>query len=396
MRPDPAFSTDDRPSIKDSADALPEALLAVLAERYAPMRQPASVDLHVADRPEASRRFTFGDEIACSCLDASAQLPAVRITTTSAVLEHMLAHPMTFDHRSAEIAALGGIRIDGAQRVAAYWFQLLKRPTPEASAALLRAGARDHIGLHDVPALDARAARDWPRQVIASILEGKPLLVQAAIDWPEVNWTLRDWCERDGTVGLRGDPRTGRMQMLKDIVDASDEAGTPHFMGANYTGGSAVPSAWESRFRLPGFAGGLFGGAQLWFGNLSSETLVTNLHCDPQNSFLAQVHGTKHVRLFPPREEGNVYALDVFNTYRPCRVDADVPDLNRFPRFTQARYVDVTIQAGDLLVIPTGWFHCVWAHGVTMSISRFATDTSVEHYARLGQHVASASLEGAA
>ncbi|WP_206956903.1 cupin-like domain-containing protein [Trinickia acidisoli] len=364
----------------------------VLAEHYAPMRAPSCVELYVTDRPDASRRFALGNSIGCSRLDASADVPAVRITTTTAVLKHLLVCSTTFDERSAEIAALGGIRVEGAQRIAAYWFQLLKRPAPEVSAALERARAREQPALREVDIIDVRDTPAWPQRIVTSILEGAPLLARGAIDWPEVDWTLSEWCERDGATVLRGDPRTGRVQTLKDMIGALDETRARLSPVSNYTGGSPVPPAWKERFRVPGFAAALFGAAQLWFGKLSEETLVTNLHCDINNSFLAQVHGSKRVRLFPPREACNVYALDVFNTYRPCRVDADAPDLARFPRFARARYVDVTIHAGDLLVIPTGWFHCVWAKGATMSISRFAADASIESHAHASKHGASVSL----
>ena len=100
------------------------------------------------------------------------------------------------------------------------------------------------------------------------------------------------------------------------------------------------------------------------------------MHCDLANSFLAQLHGRKRVRLYAPAQERAVYAVDAFNTYRPCRVDVAAPDLTRFPRFADALGVDVMLEPGDLLVIPTGWFHCVWALDHVLSISRFADDVT--------------------
>ncbi|MFP6560932.1 cupin-like domain-containing protein [Paraburkholderia sp. B3] len=369
------------PTVAPLSGASPEGLVALLAEHYVPVARPVCVDLCIADRPAARWRFTLSDTIGCTHPDASGDAPAARITMTSAALDSMLANPTRFDPRSAEIAALGGVRMGGSPRLAAYWLQLLKRPTSEGVAALERARARTLPSLHGVSSVNARETREWPQRIVASILAGLPLRVRAALDWPEVNWTLAQWRERDGAVVLRDDPRTGRAQTLRDFMTALGETGAATSVEATYTGGSPTPRAWDARFRVPRLPATLFGPAQLWFGQHGEDTLVTHLHCDLENSFLAQVHGGKRVRLFAPHEEHNVYALDAFNTYRPCRVDAGAPDLSRFPRFAKARFVEVVIEPGDLLVIPTGWFHCVWAKGATLSISRFAGDAAIESHA---------------
>lgn len=379
-----AIASPDRASSRAGIalnEASLEGLVALLSEHYLPTASPFAVDVFVTDQTELSRRFTLGDSVICSRLDACTNEPAARIAMTAAVLQNMLANPTRFDPRSAAMAAHGGVRVEGSQRIAAYWLQLLKRPTPEGAAALERARARTLPLLRDVSTVDARETSAWTQHAVASILAGLPLLIRAPFAWPEANWTLAQWREHEGAVVLRDDPRSGRAQTLGDFIDAlaGTTGSTP--IEAAYTGGTPIPDAWKGRFRLPQLPQDLFGPAQLWFGARSGETLVTNLHCDLENSFLAQLHGRKRVRLFAPREACNVYALDAFNTYRPCRVDAAAPDLDRFPRFAQACFVDVTIGPGDLLVIPTGWFHCVWATGATLSISRFAGDEAIERYA---------------
>jgi len=37
------------------------------------------------------------------------------------------------------------------------------------------------------------------------------------------------------------------------------------------------------------------------------------------------------------------------------------------------------LASGDLLIIPTGWFHCVWALDNVLSISRVMSDEAAEH-----------------
>lgn len=396
MRPALAFPYNAFFSVRDDVDVLLERLTATLSEHYTPLRARACIELQIVDCPDASRRFEFGEAVICARLDASAVVPAARIFTTSTVLATILHNPTCFDPRSAELALLGGLRTEGSERLVAYWLQLLKRPTPAARAALARSIARAPHVPHEVACIDTRDTPAWPHLVGASIRAGLPLRVRTALDWPEVHWTLDEWGQREGAMVLRHDPRTGAAQTLNDLLHADVDLPARFSAGIPYTGGSRVPPAWEARFRLAQFADTPFSPAQLWFGKIGREILVTPLHCDAENSFLAQVHGSKRVRLFPPQEAQNVYALAAFNTFQPCRVDADAPDLRRFPRFADARFVDVSIEAGDLLLIPTGWFHCVWAEGITLSISRVTADTAFECYGSDHEHVGAVSAAGGA
>lgn len=40
-------------------------------------------------------------------------------------------------------------------------------------------------------------------------------------------------------------------------------------------------------------------------------------------------------------------------------IDAFNPDYKQYPKFRRAQAISFTQQAGDLLIIPTGWFHQV-------------------------------------
>lgn len=360
-------------------DELSALLEARLGEHYVAPPQVAAVDLIVSDRAQASRRFTFAWRI------ESAPIPrgdthgaAARITLKRALLGAMLDDPTGFDPRSAAAMALGGVRIDGAERLAAYWLQLLKRPSAIARMALERAQRRAPAALETVPSLPASGCSDTSlHAALADTLEASvPLVLRGMVSWPEVAWTLDDWRTHEGATVLRANPSSGLAQTVADFIDGFVAQHAPGAGAATYTEGCLLPPAWEARFGLPVLPARLFGAGQLWFGRASAAALVTRLHCDLANSFLAQLHGRKRVRLYAPAQERAVYAVDAFNTYRPCRVDAAAPNLTRFPRFADALGVDVMLEPGDLLVIPTGWFHCVWALDHVLSISRFADDVS--------------------
>jgi hypothetical protein len=354
-------------------------LHARLAEHYLAPPQTVAVDLIVSDCADESRRFVLGPMIESTPIAArNPYCAAARITLNRTLLSAMLDDPTGFDPRSAAAMALGGVRIEGSARLAAYWLQLLKRPSAAGRAALERARRRAPASLDGVPTLRVSDgdAHDL-YAVLADTLDAcVPLLLRDMIDWPEVAWTLDDWRAHEGATVLRADPSSGAAQSVADFIDGFAAHHASDAGAATYTEGCLLPPAWEARFSLPMLPAHLFRAGQLWFGRASAAALVTRLHCDLANSFLAQIHGRKRVRLYSPRQENAVYALDAFNTYRPCRVDAAVPDLTRFPRFADAQSVDVVLEPGDLLVIPTGWFHCVWALDHVLSISRFADDAT--------------------
>jgi hypothetical protein len=110
-----------------------------------------------------------------------------------------------------------------------------------------------------------------------------------------------------------------------------------------------------------------------WYGPAGT---VTPLHHDTTNVLLTQVRGSKQVRLVPALEGHRVYN-DVA-VYSP--VDPEAPDLDRFPRFAGATSMTVTLEAGEALFIPVGWWHHVRSLEVSISVSftNFAFPNSFE------------------
>jgi hypothetical protein len=99
---------------------------------------------------------------------------------------------------------------------------------------------------------------------------------------------------------------------------------------------------------------------------------VEPLHFDTAHSVIGEVVGRKRVKLFPPT---SYFALYPFPWWSPIgssfsRVDVDNPDLSLFPRVTAARSIECTLEAGDVLFIPAGWWHqvyCLETHAVSVT-----------------------------
>ena len=91
-------------------------------------------------------------------------------------------------------------------------------------------------------------------------------------------------------------------------------------------------------------------------------------HYDVSSNIAVVVAGRRRFCLFPPEQGPNLYVrpLDVTITGQPVRlVDLEAPDLDRYPRFAEARaQMQVAIlEPGDAIFIPSMWWHDVKALG---------------------------------
>ncbi|MFC0686987.1 cupin-like domain-containing protein [Novosphingobium clariflavum] len=92
----------------------------------------------------------------------------------------------------------------------------------------------------------------------------------------------------------------------------------------------------------------------LWVGPAGT---FTPLHFDLTNNLLIQITGRKHVRMVPPSQTRLLYNhRHVFSAVR----DLDDPArLAAYPLAQQVASYDVTLEPGDMLYIPIGWWHQV-------------------------------------
>ncbi|CAG5116348.1 unnamed protein product [Candidula unifasciata] len=111
---------------------------------------------------------------------------------------------------------------------------------------------------------------------------------------------------------------------------------------------------------------------------LSDGNTLGKLHFDPFDNFLCQISGEKQVLLFDPHDNSRLYEghiQEAMLTYNASEnvfsrekllestsmvmspVDLLHPDLQRFPKFSQVRPLNCTIQAGDVLFMPSFWWH---------------------------------------
>jgi hypothetical protein len=238
--------------------------------------------------------------------------------------------------------------------------------------------------IREVAGVDARAL---PDEVLEST---QPLVLRGLVAyWPMVRAALESQASataylrrfyKDATVMvMSGDPGIGgrffynedlsgfnfRMYrtrldgVLGELTRVAGEANAPSM----YVGSTTIDTA------LPGFRAENdldFGARQplvsVWIGN---RTRIAAHHDLPDN-LACVVAGHRRFTLFPPEQVANLYVgpLEFTPAGQPISlVDFARPDLQRFPRFTEALKAArvAELGPGDAIFIPSMWWHHIEA-----------------------------------
>ncbi|XP_038838900.1 lysine-specific demethylase 8-like isoform X1 [Salvelinus namaycush] len=103
-----------------------------------------------------------------------------------------------------------------------------------------------------------------------------------------------------------------------------------------------------------------------WFGPGGT---VSPLHQDPQQNFLAQVVGRKYIRLYSPEDTEKLYPHQLQLLHNTSQVEVESPDVERFPEFVKAPYLECVLQPGEVLFIPVKHWHYVRSLELSFSVS---------------------------
>ncbi|XP_041673394.1 lysine-specific demethylase 8 [Cheilinus undulatus] len=103
-----------------------------------------------------------------------------------------------------------------------------------------------------------------------------------------------------------------------------------------------------------------------WFGPRGT---VSPLHQDPQQNFLAQVVGSKYIRLYSPEDTDKLYPHQSQLLHNTSQVEVENPDTEQFPEFAKAPYQECVLQPGEVLFIPVKHWHYVRSLELSFSVS---------------------------
>ncbi len=341
-----------------------ENLLTHADALYYPPPRHGTLKVAVVAHPEFDHYLTMANSMSVRRGTGIAHDAELRISLS--LIEYIMKNAETFDPR--DWPYVKAIRAKGEMSLAHHFMQLLKRPDSDIRG--IYAGLqRRYEPCQTVEVVDDAT----PEYVLKAMAESRPICLRGALRSSLVELGADEFVERFGSVALRQNAIVGKQESVADVArKIRDES-----VDRVYLNGVDVPPELESYVRFPLFDENAFSFGLLWWGKKKSDGVITKLHRDFQISFLAQIWGEKRLHLYSPDQSEELYAAPAFNKYQLCQVDPGAPDLVRYPRYADARPLEICIGPGDILVIPTGWFHCVWALTDVLSVNRFMEERTM-------------------
>ena len=339
------------------------SLINILNERIQEFHIPnhinGVVQLTVDNKSELNQYFNFTKYVSIN--KGVTEHYDTQILLPLEALERIVQSPDTFDTRDAFFTER--VRVTGNLKLMHYFTQLLKRPAPIVIETLNQIRGRKYKKIDHV-----EQVKDLNTKIIlSSIIESYPIHGVNAIDWDIINWSLDELEEKLGDFVLRKNTVTGQIEYFSDFMQLFRKSKGERV----YTNGYTIPEDLCKHFNLPFFDSSMLRPAQIWFGRNSQDKTITKLHCDFVSSLLVQIWGTKKLYLYPPDQHEYLYPIQSYNHYQPCLVDPSDYQREIYPEYVKATPIEVILSPRDMLVIPAGWYHCVWALDDTFSISRF-------------------------
>jgi hypothetical protein len=234
------------------------------------------------------------------------------------------------------------------------------------------------------PGIDRHAAPPYAEFVRDYLKPNRPVVIGGALtEWKAFGtWTPQFFKERYGAKVLKID-REYRFDEYIDLVERSgDEHPAPYlfhlYIDAEFPEllediepwPVYLTPNWLGRRFLPGNVGRQLHDDSrpgLFVGGLS--TTCPSLHYDFQyHSFSFQLYGRKKFYLYDPAQTPFVYPKADKKILSEVK-DVERPDLGRFPLFAKASPVSCVLEPGELLFIPSGWWHTTRLLGESVSVS---------------------------
>ncbi|MCS6818353.1 MAG: cupin-like domain-containing protein [Chitinophagales bacterium] len=196
-----------------------------------------------------------------------------------------------------------------------------------------------------------------------------PVIIKGIVEeWPAYRkWSLEYIAQKygDQPVGFmqvfdgHTDPDTftedsKKWVKLRDII--SDLNKTPTKVVATPTS-SFGDNFWKDIYLPPFCKKGMFLRSRIYIG---ASSVSTSLHQDLPENLYATVFGKKQIILFPPSDRKYLYPNHFFSRHPNfARFNPLQPDYHNFPLAKKSHPVEIILQAGEILFIPSLWWHYI-------------------------------------
>lgn len=335
----------------------------------------ATVRISIPEHPEHGFIARYGESLTFDRHDSMRETDT-QVTIPIATIHRIFKDFEHLDWRDPEI--IGRITFGGNLAFANHLAKSCIRPSNWTMARFRRAGR-----LHASKGYRWSTSVDYlhkptQRQILEVMEESRPVVITGMEPSPPCrDWTIDTLADRYGDVVVRVRSATQRQTMAEFVAELKSFAENPYDAMIEgfekpYTEGAALPEAMWADFGPLFFDREDFIPPQLWLGSVPTHIPTSSLHRDPLTGFLLQVIGRKRLDLYSADQAELIYPMKSYNLYQPCWFKPEAPNYDLYPKACDARCISVTLEPGQLLVQPAGWFHQVHAlDNPNMSVSYF-------------------------
>ena len=144
-------------------------------------------------------------------------------------------------------------------------------------------------------------------------------------------------------------------EYLDVILDPQPDRSRPYFGNFELNKENPTIGPMLAHLSFPDFfPGSAHRLTRIWIGAAGQQSTIHNDNYDNLN---AQILGAKRFLLFSPREYAKLYAERINENLWASPVDPTAPDLDRFSAFADIQGFECALEPGDLLYIPSFWWH---------------------------------------
>nr|WP_295869894.1 cupin-like domain-containing protein [uncultured Chitinophaga sp.] len=119
---------------------------------------------------------------------------------------------------------------------------------------------------------------------------------------------------------------------------------------------------------IPAFIGDddILDKVNLWMGGAGCDS---GLHYDNSHNFFYQVCGRKEMVLFSPEDTPLLYPSQLPGKWHMSEAELNDADVKKFPLISEATPYHCIVEPGDIIYIPTGWWHNVLSLDMSISVN---------------------------
>lgn len=210
--------------------------------------------------------------------------------------------------------------------------------------------------------------------VIAGCIEHWPARAKWKLDYfaqkfahKKVNFSGKDWTVGDFIDQLsrreRPAPYLNQVKLDEQFQELHADIGDLKYTQDNFLNSPFLPPSMRINRGIKAL---FIGGAGSGFGKLHWD--YSYLHV-----YISQVYGDKDFLLYAPSDSKYLYPRADYPNDSLIR-DINNFDVNEYPDVLKATPIRLTVNEGETIFIPAGWWHATQMRGVSISIAESALD----------------------